>query len=265
MTKVLPVTVSSYYQQAQDTASSYYQKAQKIAKKYEAETDLAENLIFNGISILANDIFNLPKAKVVKQNLTIIKSAYLFPLSLTSAHNLVKLKIKSVNDAIRNLSSAILIPFTLIEVSSHLGLKKWGFVHDFFKASPILSHLKFAGIPNIAIIGLLSSFAFDSYAKGQKLQNEKVGMTGDELKKHEIKIIQNNWSLAGKTVKVASSVFSFAMLVASYSHPAITAIKISFLVLDMGIALKKYQTQYLDPEKTVNADKVPSLHSAEAI
>lgn len=236
----------------QEGTVSYYQQTMDFMKKYEVEIELAGKLTISSISILAVDVFNLPFFKNLKKNITLLKSVTYVSLGMSSAYDLMKLEVKSVNEAARNFFSAILVPFTVIDATSFLGLEKWEFVHDFFKESPVLSHLKFAGITNLSLIGLLTTFALDSFAKRQKLLEERVGLKGDELKKHDIKIIQNNWSLLEKTAKVASSVFSFVVLVGSYSHPAISAVKITFLSVEMGIALKRYQNAYLVPETIPN-------------
>lgn len=235
-----------------EVPTGIYQRIQEFPKKYEAEFALAEKLILCSVSLIAVDIFNIPSAKEVKKGLTILKSVTYIPLGITSAYNLMTRNVNNVNEAVRNFFSALLVPFTLMEATSFLRLENWEPVHAFFKASPVLSHMKFAGITNLSISALLSTFAFDSYAKRQKLEEEKVGLTGEALKKHEIKIIQNNWSLVEKTAKVASSVFSFVVLAGSFSHPAISAVKIGLLTIEIGLAVKKYQCSYLVPEPTVN-------------
>lgn len=267
MSKILSDTFPNFYYQAQAIAqqckaevTNFYYRVQATAQKYEAEITLAGELTLSATTLLANEIFKLPAAKAAKQNLTLLKSVWLFPLSLTATCDLLTRKAKNVNDVIRNLASMSLIPFTILEVYNFLATKvtilnlsEWSSVNNFFKASPILGHVKYLGIPNVAIIALLATVAFDSYKKGQKLRSERdemiqKGAPEELLKKHEIKIIQNNWSLAGKVVKVASSVFSLAVAVGGYAHPALTAIKITLLVVDMGVALKKYHTKHLKPD-----------------
>lgn len=256
MSKILSDTFSSCHQHLLNG----YHEVQRLARKYENETTLAGELILLTTTLLANEIFNLPAAKAMKQNLTLLKSVWLFPLSLEATRDLLTRKAKNVNDLIRNLASMSLIPFTLFEVYNFvatkitcLNLSDLSPVHNFFKASPILGHVKYLGIPNVAIITLLATFAFDSYKKGKKLRAERDemilnGASQELLKKHEIKIIQNNWSLAGKVVKVASCVFSLAVTIAGVAHPAIAAVKIVLIVVDMGIALKRYHTKHLVPE-----------------
>jgi hypothetical protein len=244
----------------QQHLSHCYHEAQRIANKYEAETTLAGELILSSATLLANEIFKLPPAKVVKQNLTLLKSVLNIPLSLNATRDILTRKAKNVNELVRNLASMSLLPFTFLEVYSFLATKvtvlkltELTSLNNFFKAAPILGHVKYWGIPNVALITLLATFAFDSYKKGKKLRAEKAemiqnGAPVELIKKHEIKIIQNNWSLAGKVVKVASCTFSLVVAVAGVAHPVLAAIKITLIVVDMGIALKKYHTKYLVPD-----------------
>lgn len=239
---------------------SYTEQFQGFLKKYEAETALAVKVVFATNSLLAIEIFNMPFAKVVKNNLALAKATYLLPSALSSFQNFLTMQVNSPNDGLRDISATALIPFTLISLASTkipyiskslseiAGFSNFKCVDEFLKASPVFSHLKFAGIPNIATIGLLASFAFDAYAKVGRLTEQKENLPLDQRAIKQVEIEQNHWGLVEKTVKVASTVFSFAVTVGSYSHPAITAIKITFLVAEVALAAKKYQTKYLEPK-----------------
>lgn len=223
--------------------NSYYAQAKEIVKKYENETAFAEKIVFCMTTLLA-DIFLIPTALDAKKLISFYKSAKILKGSFVSdgpKSESGELP-KSLNDRVKSVASTILLPFAIIDFTTFLKISDWKDVHEFFKTSPFLNHVKYAGIANIALIGFLSTLAIDAYVKDNTLPRE---VPLDQVEIHEIKITQSYWNLTEKTVKVASSVFSFVLLVGSYSSPPLTAMRFTFLVLEMGIALKNYEAKKL--------------------
>ena len=157
-----------------EVTKSYREQFQDLLKKYEAETAFAVKVVFATNSLLAIDIFKMPFAKVVKNNLALAKATYLLPTALSSLRELLTLKLNSSNDVLRDISATTLIPFTLISLASTkipyislslseiAGFNNFKCVDEFLKASPVLQIRYCASIPSQSCVRYVTNFRLGS-------------------------------------------------------------------------------------------------------
>ncbi len=152
--------------------------------------------------------------------------------SITFLCSYENLKKTDLTQTIIHISNAILLPFSVVDIIEEI--KPLNFVHDFFKKAPVLSGLEYAGITNFAGIAINSSSLIKFYYLSEKLSQELTSAKeAKKIKDLELQIKLNRINLAEKTIKTAASVFYLATAVIGSVNPAIKAVKISCIAVEL--------------------------------
>ena len=211
----------------------------QITETYRGEIQLAEKMLYSGVSLTKHHPLSKTAAKTADTALGVFKSLVYVEkgsLAIKSLPNLMKV---GTTEAVTTLASAVLLPFSVINLVETV--KSLDFVHEIFAKVPVFGLLKFSGVTNFAVIALSCSLLSKFYQKETELQKEKTNIgKQDDRKALDLKITINRITMVETAAKISSLIIFMTIDVLTYTHPSITFVKISFIAVEIICNSKKY-------------------------
>lgn len=211
----------------------------QITDNYEGEIQLAEKMLYSGVSLAKLHPLSKTAAKTADTALGVFKSLVYAEKGFQSINSLKNLNEFNRADIVLKFSSIVLLPFSVISLIELV--KPLDFVHSIFKEIPVFGLLKFGGITNFAVITLSCALISKSYQKEQDLQQQRANAGSSSVYEEiDLKIILNRIAMVESAAKISSSIFFLTVDILAYTHPSFTAVKVSFIAVEIICNTGKY-------------------------